>query len=75
MSIASFRPSARVSRRSARQSARRRRARLALIVWWRGTDLDRRLAAGANPWASDELALRARNLISATPCAATGPGA
>jgi len=48
-----------------RRSARRRLARLSLIVWWRGTDLDRRLAMGEDPWASDELALRARNLTSA----------
>jgi hypothetical protein len=48
-----------------RRSARRRPARLALIVWWRGTELDRWLAAGADPSAKDELALRARNLTTA----------
>ena len=38
----------------------RRGLRLALNVWWHGTDLDRRLAAGEDQWASDALALRAR---------------
>jgi hypothetical protein len=61
VSIASFRSSARVSRRS----ARRRPARLALSVWWRGAELDRLLAAGADPWSSAELTLRARRLTSA----------
>jgi hypothetical protein len=57
MSIASFLPNMWVSRP--------RPTRLALIVRWRGTQLDRLLAAGASPWASDELTLRARNLTTA----------
>jgi hypothetical protein len=35
---------------------------LALIVRWRGAELDRGLAAGMSPWRSDELALRARRI-------------
>lgn len=41
-----------------------RRLRLALSVRWHSAELDRRLAAGASPWSSDELALRARRLTS-----------
>lgn len=41
-----------------------RRLRLALRVGWHSAELDRRLAAGVSPWSSDELALRARRLIS-----------
>jgi hypothetical protein len=52
-----------VSGRSARRP--RPRLRLTLTVWWRGADLDRRLAAGEDRWASDELSLRARRLTTA----------
>jgi hypothetical protein len=45
--------------------ARGRPAHLALTVWWRATELDRRLAAGENPWSSEALALRARKLTRA----------
>ncbi len=41
-----------------------RRIRLALIVAWRARELDRQLAAGANPDASALLAIRARRLMS-----------
>lgn len=61
MSIASFRSGVRAPRRS----ARRRSVRLALTVWWRATDLDLALAAGADPWTRDDLAARARRLTSA----------
>jgi hypothetical protein len=62
VSIASFRHSVRASRRSARQPPKR--VHLALIAWWRAAELDHWLAAGADPWTSDELALRARNLTT-----------
>jgi hypothetical protein len=62
MSIASFCPRLRISRRPAR---RRKPAHLALTVARRASDLDRRLAAGEDPWGSDELALRARTLTTA----------
>ncbi|MGN6870249.1 MAG: hypothetical protein ACTHMY_17810 [Solirubrobacteraceae bacterium] len=39
-----------------------RRLRLTLIVQWRSAELDRQLAAGMNPWRSDELALRAQRI-------------
>lgn len=47
--------------------SRRRRPglRLALSVWWRGADLDRRLAEGEDPWASDALTLRANRITGA----------
>ncbi len=61
MSTATLRPSVHASQRS----ARRRPARLTLTVWWRGTELDRRLAAGEDPRADEMLALRARRLTSA----------
>jgi hypothetical protein len=51
--------------RTVRARRRTGRLRLALAVWWRGTELDRRLAAGEDPWASDELTLRARRLTTA----------
>lgn len=69
MSTARFRPGINVGREPAgsaiaRRAPRRRRPRLflALTVWRRGTELDRRLAAGEDPWASDALVLRARAL-------------
>lgn len=61
MSIASFRQGLTISRPGSR---RRAPARLLLTVWWRATELDRRLAAGADPWTSDALALRARRLTT-----------
>jgi hypothetical protein len=60
MSIASFRQGLTI----ARPPARRTSARLALTVWWRATELDRRLAAGEDPWASEAVALRARRLTT-----------
>jgi hypothetical protein len=39
-----------------------RRLRLALIVEWRASELDRQLAAGLSPWRSDELAFRAHRI-------------
>jgi hypothetical protein len=51
--------------RTARTHRRSGRLRLALAVWLRGAELDHRLAAGEDPWASDELALRARRLTTA----------
>jgi hypothetical protein len=60
MSIASFRQGLTI----ARPPARRTSARLALTVWWRATELDRRLAAGENPRTSEALALRARRLTT-----------
>jgi hypothetical protein len=75
VSTARFRPGIPAGRESAgsgiaapapsrrRGPARRRpRLRLALSVWRHGTELDRALAAGEDPWASDALALRARAL-------------
>ncbi len=38
---------------------------LALTVWWRGAELDRRLADGEDPWASEALALRAHRITAA----------
>ncbi len=54
--------------RAAHPAARRlRRPRpgLALSVWWRGAELDRRLAAGEDPRVDDALAMRARRLTTA----------
>jgi hypothetical protein len=77
MSTARFRPGINVGRESAgsgielRAPSRRRgqirprlkpRMRLALTVWRHGSELDRRLAAGEDPWTSDALAVRARAL-------------
>jgi len=50
--------------RPKRGRSRRPRLGLALTVAWRATELDRRLAAGEEPWVSDELALRARRLTT-----------
>ena len=66
MSIASFRPRLRISRQPAPRPARRREpTHLALTVWWRATELDRRLAAGEDSRGSDELTLRAHTLTTA----------
>lgn len=40
------------------------RLRLSLIARWRGVELDRRLAAGESPWASEALAARARQITA-----------
>lgn len=48
-----------------RPRVRRPRLRLALTVWWRGAELDRRLADGEDPASSDALALRARRITTA----------
>jgi hypothetical protein len=61
MSIASFRQGLTISRPGSR---RRAPAGLSLTVWWHATELDRRLAAGEDRWASDALALRARRLTT-----------
>jgi hypothetical protein len=61
MSIASSRPRRHVLPWSARRPTP---AHLALTVWWRATEFDRRLAAGENPWTSEALALRARRLTT-----------
>jgi len=60
MSIASFRSRLTTSR----PAARRTPGHLALTVWWNATELDRRLAAGEEPWTNEALALRARRLTS-----------
>lgn len=61
------RPSDRPRSRIAGHGDRRRpgRLRLGVTVWWRGAELDRRLAAGEDPWGSDALALRARRITTA----------
>jgi hypothetical protein len=70
VSFARSRPGIRVARRSARRrvsrsgATRRPGLRLALSVWWRGAELDRRLAAGEDPWASDALTLRANRITA-----------
>lgn len=51
--------------RPAKERTRQSRLGLALTVWWRGAELDRRLAAGEDPWVDDALALRARRLTTA----------
>jgi hypothetical protein len=51
-----------IARPQARRATRRPGLRLALIVWWHGAELDSRLAAGEDPWASDALALRAHRI-------------
>jgi hypothetical protein len=38
--------------------------RLALSVWWRAAELDRRLADGEDPWGDDALALRAQRITT-----------
>jgi hypothetical protein len=67
LGLADYRAGALARPRAARPASRPRRPRLRLevLVWWRGIELDRRLAAGEDPWASDALALRARRLTSA----------
>jgi hypothetical protein len=64
--VVADRPGALGRPRAARRTDRRRRPglRLALTVWWHGTELDRRLAAGEDPRSSDELSLRAKRLIA-----------
>lgn len=59
-------PTDRTRPRSVGRRDRRRpgRLRLCLTVWWGGADLDRRLAAGEDPWGSDALALRARRITT-----------
>jgi len=65
--VAADRGGALVRPRGAQPKRRTRRPRpgLALAVWWRGAELDRRLAAGEDPRADDALALRARRLTTA----------
>ena len=67
LGLAGHRAGALARPRAARPASRPRRPRLGLevVVWWRGIELDRRLAAGEDPRASDALALRARRLTSA----------
>jgi hypothetical protein len=43
---------------------RRGRLRPALAAWWSATELDRRLAAGEEPWSSAALAVRARRILT-----------
>lgn len=35
-----------------------------MAVWWRGAELDARLASGADPWTSEALALRADRITT-----------
>jgi hypothetical protein len=50
---------------SFRFGARHRwRIRVAVIAWWQAGELDRQLAAGANPRASPVLALRAKKITA-----------
>jgi hypothetical protein len=48
-----------------RSGVRRRPARSALFAWWHALELDRQLAAGADPRSSAVLAMRARRITAA----------
>ncbi len=48
-----------------RSGVRRRPVRSALLAWWHALELDRQLAAGADPRSSAVLAMRARRITAA----------
>jgi hypothetical protein len=48
-----------------RSRVRRRPVRSALLAWWHALELDRQLAAGADPRSSAVLAVRARRITAA----------